>query len=132
MLIMSDMTSEAYESPSERVEKPSSKKCELAREANARYMGVVVMNALETTYDGVSEDWMSRAACGGVDPELFFPANESAQTAVKAQEVCAECPVNGMCLRYALKHQVQYGIWGGLITRDRNQVRHRLYRGFKG
>jgi WhiB family redox-sensing transcriptional regulator len=68
--------------------------------------------------------WMSRGACQGEDPELFFPftANGAAVhqiTAAKA--VCARCPVRAICLAYAVTTG-QDGIWGGTTPEERRAL----------
>jgi hypothetical protein len=67
-------------------------------------------------------EWRSRAACRGVDGEIFFPtATEGptyeAQVAV-AKAVCVRCPVRAECLDEALV-RIPYGIAGGLTPEER-------------
>jgi WhiB family redox-sensing transcriptional regulator len=66
---------------------------------------------------------MSRGACQGEDPELFFPVSVTGPfrdqvTAAKA--VCGRCLVQVACLSYALR-SAQDGIWGG-TTRDERRA----------
>lgn len=37
----------------------------------------------------------------------------------RAREVCARCPVRGVCLELALANREPYGVWGGLDERER-------------
>ncbi len=67
--------------------------------------------------------WQDRAACSGVDPELFFPAKGESLAPAKA--ICAGCPVRVECLEYALTHNERYGIWGGTSERERRRLRRR-------
>lgn len=69
-------------------------------------------------------DWRHRAACAEtqVDPELFFPDGPKDGT-VAAKAVCARCPVRGPCLEFALKHDVEYGVFGGVGARGRRRLR---------
>jgi hypothetical protein len=66
---------------------------------------------------------MSKAACIGEDPELFF--NPSTYT--EAQLICRRCPVIDACLRYndSLDHYDgrDFGVWGGLPAKARIQTR---------
>jgi WhiB family transcriptional regulator, redox-sensing transcriptional regulator len=75
---------------------------------------------------GGSLDWMSRGACGGVDPELFFPAARTAGSAVRqaeaAKAVCGRCAVRANCLSYALETMPE-GIWGGTTDEERRAER---------
>jgi RNA polymerase sigma-B factor len=70
----------------------------------------------------VSPHWMSRGACRGEDPELFFPiaAAGAALTQVRsAKAICARCPVQPNCLSYALATGQGDGIWGGTTREER-------------
>jgi WhiB family transcriptional regulator, redox-sensing transcriptional regulator len=68
-------------------------------------------------------EWRDRAACRGlnvkgVDP--FFP--ELGQGSKQAKAICAGCDVRDTCLAWALDNDVQFGIWGGLSTRERRAL----------
>lgn len=72
-------------------------------------------------------DWQRSAACRGLDEAVFFaPEGERGarrqQREDQAKQVCAQCPVQQMCLRYALAAHEPYGVWGGLTAPER---RHR-------
>lgn len=64
--------------------------------------------------------WMAEALCASVDPALWFP--ERGESGRPAKKVCAECPVAAACLSWALEHQINSGIFGGLSYRERLQV----------
>ena len=49
--------------------------------------------------------WRKRAACRGIDPEVFFPVTD--EDAEEAKAICATCPVREACLEHAL---AQHGI----------------------
>jgi WhiB family redox-sensing transcriptional regulator len=69
--------------------------------------------------------WMSRGACLGEDPELFFPiaANGSAAQRISAaKRVCQRCTVRAFCLTYAVETR-QSGIWGGTTLEERFAMR---------
>jgi WhiB family redox-sensing transcriptional regulator len=65
--------------------------------------------------------WMREAACGGADPDLFFPA-DSRSLAREAKEVCAGCPVRPECLEYSLAAAEEFGVWGGLTEKERRNA----------
>lgn len=66
--------------------------------------------------------WVGRAACRGLDPELFHPG--PGESPAPARAVCGTCPVRVECGQWALFHRVQHhGIWGGLTERDRRRIR---------
>lgn len=66
-------------------------------------------------------DWVNRAACAGVDPDLFFPEKGDAarSTSAAAKRVCAGCVVRSLCLQHALENRIKVGIWGGLSPKER-------------
>jgi WhiB family transcriptional regulator, redox-sensing transcriptional regulator len=76
-----------------------------------------------------SDEWRSRGACRGEDPELFFPIARSLTVFVQlasAKAVCGRCPVSWECLRYALATGQQHGVWGGKSEEERKVLRRRL------
>jgi WhiB family redox-sensing transcriptional regulator len=77
--------------------------------------------------------WQDKAACLGLDVQLFFGADEEQQAEreareAKAKAVCESCPVRRECLDYALGNSVRYGIWGGLNEKERALERRRRQR----
>ena len=78
------------------------------------------------TKDEPVGDWSQRAACIGVDPELFWPETQAHDTTRKAQEICLSCPVADQCLTYAIDTNQTHGIWGGLTPAGRLAYRKRL------
>lgn len=62
-------------------------------------------------------DWWGEAACRWeeVGTELFF----STIAENEAKKICAGCPVREPCLRYALEHRQNEGVWGGLSADER-------------
>lgn len=76
------------------------------------------------TPDPGVDDWHERARCAETDPEQFFP--EKGGTTRPAKNVCAHCEVRIDCLAYAIDHDEEYGIWGGLSTRERQALKRRI------
>jgi WhiB family transcriptional regulator, redox-sensing transcriptional regulator len=69
-------------------------------------------------------DWMSRGACQGEDPELFFPIaveGPALYQVGEAKEVCRRCAVCAMCLAYAVETR-QAGVWGGTTWEERHAM----------
>lgn len=66
-------------------------------------------------------EWWKRAACRGVDVEVFYP--EHGGSARRAVAICAECPVRSHCLDDALARKEEFGIWGGLSPRERRRMK---------
>lgn len=70
-------------------------------------------------------DYRHEALCRDYDPEVFFPIDERRGTpsVERATAICAVCPVRVRCAEYALEHGIDYGIWGGLTSDERREVR---------
>jgi WhiB family redox-sensing transcriptional regulator len=70
--------------------------------------------------------WWRAAACGGMDPERFFPADHGKAEAARAKRVCAACPVRQQCLRADLHAPVgdrRSGVFGGMAPAEREALR---------
>jgi WhiB family redox-sensing transcriptional regulator len=65
-----------------------------------------------------ADDWRSRAACRGADPDLFFPLGSNRE----AIAICAGCPVREDCLDEALE-KGDLGIRGGTTETERRLMR---------
>jgi WhiB family redox-sensing transcriptional regulator len=76
---------------------------------------VTPMTALST-----AATWRKRAACQGIDPQVFFP--ESDEDAEEAKAICSMCPVRQPCLEHALAHREREGVWGGTTERERRRI----------
>ena len=68
----------------------------------------------------MNQAWRQRAACSGVDPDIFYPASD--EEAIAAKAICAQCPVRQPCLEYALTNRERDGIWGGATERERRRL----------
>ena len=64
--------------------------------------------------------WRQRAACRGVDPDIFYPVSDEEAEAAKA--ICEQCTVREMCLEYALMNRERDGVWGGATERERRRI----------
>lgn len=81
------------------------------------------------TWSSREGDWSNHASCLDKDPELFFPVGETGRAILQMQEariVCAGCPVQTACLTFALKTNVQYGVWGGTGPQERARLKRRI------
>lgn len=66
--------------------------------------------------------WIDEAACRDVaDPEMFFPSGDTIRRR-NGLKLCASCPVQEECGRYALDARIDNGIWGGMRPTDRQAV----------
>lgn len=64
--------------------------------------------------------WRQRAACRGVDPDVFYPPSD--EEAEEAKSICRVCPVREACLEYALANRERDGVWGGATERERRRI----------
>lgn len=64
--------------------------------------------------------WRQRAACRGVDPDIFYPVTD--EEAEEAKAICGECPVRQPCLEYAITNREKDGVWGGATERERRRI----------
>jgi len=70
----------------------------------------------------MNHPWRSKAACQGLDPEIFYPLSEDETDAADAQAVCAQCTVREACLEFALTVREKDGVWGGATERERRRI----------
>jgi WhiB family redox-sensing transcriptional regulator len=68
----------------------------------------------------MNANWRQRSACRGLDPDIFYPSSD--EEAEEAKAICAGCPVQQVCLEYALAHRERDGVWGGLTERERRRA----------
>ena len=66
--------------------------------------------------------WRDRAACSEVGTDVFFDKGLRSQ----ALALCQVCPVNNCCLDYALKHEPEFGVYGGFTAAQRSKYRREL------
>ena len=70
--------------------------------------------------------WRQRAACRGVDPDIFYPVSD--EEAEDAKAICGQCPVRHACLEWALTNRESDGVWGGATERERRRIIRRRRR----
>jgi len=63
---------------------------------------------------------MMEGRCRDLPPEIFFPSDGVGVEV--ARHYCAECPVKGPCLEYALENHIEHGVWGGASERERRRI----------
>jgi WhiB family redox-sensing transcriptional regulator len=66
--------------------------------------------------------WRKRAACRGIDVEVFYPDPDDDADAEPAKAVCEVCPVRQACLEHALANREREGVWGGATERERRRI----------
>ena len=87
----------------------------------------MAVETMEREVDVLEDDitWLDRARCRDTDPDRFFV--RGAAQARAAIRMCQGCPVQERCLRYALEHDIDFGVWGGLTERQRRALKRRQY-----
>lgn len=72
-----------------------------------------------------ADRWMEWGACRGLayDPEWWWPTSNNDENSAVAITICSYCKVRDLCLDYAVQHNEQHGIWGGLMPEDRRRIR---------
>lgn len=61
--------------------------------------------------------WWQYAACASSNPSLFFV--DQGESVDAAKRVCKDCPVRAVCLDEAIARNELFGIWGGMVRRER-------------
>ena len=54
-------------------------------------------------------------ACAGIDPDMFFPADDSALAAATA--ICDGCVVRTLCRTIGVA-RAESGVWGGVLLAE--------------
>lgn len=75
--------------------------------------------------------WQEKAACGGQEPELFFPVGNTGPAKLQIDEakaVCNRCEVSEQCLTWALETGQEFGVWGGMSENERRALKRRTNR----
>jgi len=73
----------------------------------------------------MQNDWQDRAACWGVDQNIFFDTGEPGWSEGHAKSICRTCPVAGHCAEAAIYYGEREGIWGGRNIKELNEVARR-------
>lgn len=73
------------------------------------------------------EPWMQDALCREVGVEAFYsPPDDGGLGVRQAKRICRRCEVSDDCLRFALDHGEEHGVWGGLSPRERMRIERGL------
>jgi len=70
----------------------------------------------------MNHPWRAKAACRGLDPDIFYPSTDEDDDALPAKAVCDACPVRESCLEHALGFREKDGVWGGATERERRRI----------
>ena len=64
--------------------------------------------------------WMEKSSCIDLSPDIFFPSDGVG--VITAKSICESCSVSKSCLEYALRNQIDHGVWGGCSERQRRKI----------
>jgi len=67
--------------------------------------------------DLINETWYKDGLCLSQEQDIFFP--ERGASTRKAKAICRTCPVIEDCLDFFVRHEQEYGIWGGVLQNSR-------------
>lgn len=57
-------------------------------------------------------------------PDLFFPTTEDGSVLLgQARNLCSTCPIVAQCAEYGIKNEPDFGVWGGLTVKERDEIR---------
>lgn len=76
-----------------------------------------------------TEDWRDFAYCKGRNTNDFYPefgVKGAMDQVRKMKAFCRKCPVTLNCLQFAIENDEQFGIWGGLTPKERNNLRRQV------
>lgn len=82
----------------------------------------------------LSSETQEQAACKGMwlEPDFFRKESQGETTHAFAERadrelksICAECAIRVACREYALEHNIDTGVWGGLLPNERRDLRRR-------
>jgi WhiB family redox-sensing transcriptional regulator len=71
---------------------------------------------------GNDVNWMSKAACKGMDVNMFF-SPDGVNIPSEVRTLCDACPVNTQCYVYAERYYIDDGTFGGLSPSQRRNKR---------
>jgi len=74
----------------------------------------------------MKSQWRDKAACRGVDTEVFMPDGRRYFSQKKKREAlsyCTVCPVKQDCLEFAFEHDIKIGFYGGMDGDERRYAK---------
>lgn len=71
------------------------------------------------------QSWRDQAACHGRDTNDFFPEMSGGSSSIsvsKCRLICYRCKVRKQCLDFAVRNNINHGVWGGMSVTDRRKI----------
>lgn len=78
----------------------------------------LVLNLVSIPTKDIKDDWLTKANCRGINPDVMFP-NDS-KGGEEAKLYCSSCQVRAECLATAIQNKENNGVWGGLNEYELN------------
>lgn len=72
--------------------------------------------------NGEERTWVKKAACRGMDTNIWYPEKGQTTNANIAMAICRTCPVQRQCGEYGADDK--HGIWGGYPYKQRRNNKH--------
>lgn len=63
--------------------------------------------------------------CTVYDPDIWFPEDERRSNVAMAKALCRSCVDQADCLQGALERDEPAGVWGGMSTPERKELKSR-------
>lgn len=81
-----------------------------------------------TVYNGLlgqTPDFPNAVCSDSLDPDFWFPENnkQMKEDLPVLKIICGACPHQAACAEFAIKEDIQEGVWGGLSPRERTALR---------
>lgn len=86
----------------------------------------LLVDFLQENPDGVlDENWKQQGVCRVADSATLYPERKSG-VSEEAKKICGRRAVRAQCLVFALRTSEPYGIWGGVSSAQRRQLRESI------
>lgn len=67
--------------------------------------------------------WKDQALCAQVGGDVFYPERDEQSTIKEAKQICRGCPVQALCLAFAVENDEAWGIWGATTPNERRHLK---------
>lgn len=68
-----------------------------------------------------SNAWRDLANCKEAGPVVMFDASPKGRATAKL--LCSDCPSSAPCLDFAIRNNIEWGVWGGYDETERKAIR---------
>ena len=87
-----------------------------------RHLAEAASSKLQALHEAIEEQ--GSVACQNFPDEMYEEEDNADSRAMQhiIKKICGDCPLRYDCLDYAITAREQHGIWGGLTTKEREEV----------